>query len=84
MPKVIKKVPKEEYWINVKNGNYRKVTEYADLDIRFPGVYEKMTGDKIVEMYLEDDLDETLKVDSEFNQATFLLASMIQIGRAHV
>ena len=68
---------KEEYWMNVTNGNYKKATEYANLDIKFPGVYEKMTGDQIVEMYLEDDLDETLKVDNEFNQATFLLASMI-------
>ena len=68
---------KDEYWLNVKNGNYKKATEYADLDIRFPGIYKKITGDKLVEMYLEDDLDETLKVDHEFNQASFLLASMI-------
>jgi DNA polymerase elongation subunit (family B) len=30
-----------------------------------------------VERYLDDDLDETLKVDQEFNQASFLMASMI-------
>jgi DNA polymerase elongation subunit (family B) len=30
-----------------------------------------------VERYLDDDLDETLKVDQEFNQGSFLLASMI-------
>jgi len=68
---------KEEYWLNVQNGNYKKASEYADLDIKFPDVYKKMTGDKLVEMYLDDDLDETLKVDQEFNQASFLLASMI-------
>jgi DNA polymerase elongation subunit (family B) len=47
------------------------------LDVKFPGVYKKITGDKLVEMYLDDDLDETLKVDQEFNQGSFLLASMI-------
>ena len=36
-----------------------------------------MTGDKIVEKYLDDDLDETLKVDQELNQGSFLLAAMI-------
>jgi len=68
---------KEEYWLNVNNGNYKKASEYSDLDIKYPGVYKKITGDKLVEMYLDDDLDETLKVDQEFNQSSFLLASMI-------
>jgi len=68
---------KEEYWLNVQNGNYKKASEYQDLDVKFPGVYKKITGDKIVEMYLDDDLDETLKVDQEYNQSSFLLASMI-------
>ena len=68
---------KEEYWINNQNGKYKKATEYQDLDIKFPGVYEKITGDKIVERYLDDDLEETLKVDQEFNQGSFLLAAMI-------
>ena len=68
---------KEEFWLNTQNGNYKKATEYQDLDIKFPGVYKKITGDKLVEMYLDDDLDETLKVDQEFNQGSFLLASMI-------
>lgn len=68
---------KEEYWLNVNNGNYKKATEYQDLDLKFPEVYKKITGDKLVEMYLDDDLDETLKVDQEFNQGSFLLASMI-------
>lgn len=68
---------KDEYWLNVNNGNYKKGIDYQDLDIKFPGVYKKITGDKLVEMYLDDDLDETLKVDQEFNQGSFLLASMI-------
>jgi len=68
---------KEEYWINNQNGKYKKATEYQDLDKKFPGVYEKITGDKIVERYLDDDLEETLKVDQEFNQGSFLLAAMI-------
>ena len=68
---------KEEFWLNTQNGNYKKATEYEDLDVKFPGVYKKITGDKLVEMYLDDDLDETLKVDQEFNQGSFLLASMI-------
>ena len=68
---------KEEYWLNVKNGKYKKASEYADLDIKFPGTYIKTTGDNLVERYLDDDLEETLAVDKEFNQASFLLASMI-------
>ena len=70
---------KEEYWLNVTNGNYKRADnpEYSDLDIKFPGVYVKVTGDNIVERYLDDDLEETLLVDEEFNQGSFLLASMI-------
>ena len=68
---------KEEFWLNTQNGNYKKATEYQDLDIKFPGVYKKITGDKLVEMYLDDDLEETLKVDQEFNQGSILLAAMI-------
>jgi DNA polymerase elongation subunit (family B) len=68
---------KEEYWLNVQNGKYKKASEYQDLDIKFPGVYIKTTGDNLVERYLDDDLDETLKVDKEFNQGSFLLAAMI-------
>jgi DNA polymerase elongation subunit (family B) len=70
-------VNKEEYWLNIQNGNYKKASDFKDLDVKFPDVYKKITGDKLVEMYLDDDLDETLKVDQEFNQASFLLASMI-------
>lgn len=68
---------KEEYWLNVKNGKYKKIGNFTDLDKKYPGVYIKTTGDDIVERYLDDDLEETLSVDREFNQSSFLLASMI-------
>jgi DNA polymerase elongation subunit (family B) len=70
---------KEEYWLNIQNGKYKKANrpEFDNLDTRFPGVYIKTTGDDIVERYLDDDLEETLAVDEEFNQGTFLLASMV-------
>jgi DNA polymerase elongation subunit (family B) len=70
---------KEEYWLNLTNGKYKKADnpEFDDLDKRFPGTYIKTTGDDIVERYLDDDLEETLLVDEEFNQGTFLLASMV-------
>jgi DNA polymerase elongation subunit (family B) len=70
---------KEEYWLNVQNGKYKKADkpEFKDLDKRFPDVYIKVTGDNLVERYLDDDLEETLLVDEEFNQGSFLLASMI-------
>jgi DNA polymerase I len=70
---------KEEYWLNITNGKYKKADkpEFDNLDKKFPGTYIKTTGDDIVERYLDDDLEETLLVDDEFNQGTFLLASMI-------
>lgn len=70
---------KEEYWLNLTNGKFKKVNNPAfdNLDKRFPGVYVKTTGDDIVERYLDDDLEETLLVDDEFNQGTFLLAGLV-------
>ena len=71
---------KEEYWLNIKNGNYKKVgldPKVDDICSRRSDTYIKTTGDNIVERYLDDDLEETLLVDKEFNQASFLLASMI-------
>jgi DNA polymerase elongation subunit (family B) len=71
---------KEEYWLNITNGNYRKVGQDLKIDQICESrsdVYIKTTGDDLVERYLDDDLDETLKVDHEFNQGSFLLASMI-------
>jgi DNA polymerase elongation subunit (family B) len=70
---------KEEFWLNVKNGKYKRADNpaFENLDTRFPGTYIKVKGDEIVERYLDDDLEETLLVDDEFNQGTFLLASMV-------
>jgi DNA polymerase I len=71
---------KESYWLNTQNGNYRKVGQDPNIDSiceKRTDVYIKTTGDNLVERYLDDDLDETLKVDQEFNQGSFLLASMI-------
>jgi DNA polymerase elongation subunit (family B) len=71
---------KEEYWLNIKNGNYKKVgldPKVDEICERRTDIYIKTTGDNIVERYLDDDLEETLIVDKEFNQASFLLASMI-------
>jgi DNA polymerase elongation subunit (family B) len=66
--------------LNIKNGNYKKVgldTKVDEICERRTDIYIKTTGDNIVERYLDDDLEETLIVDKEFNQASFLLASMI-------
>jgi DNA polymerase elongation subunit (family B) len=71
---------KEDFWLNKTNGNYKKVGVDSKIDEicgRRTDTYEKTTGDKLVERYLDDDLDETLKVDQEFNQGSFLLAAMI-------
>jgi len=70
---------KEEYFLNVNNGKYKLASDYPDLDIRFPKVYKRIAGDKLVEAYLDDDLEETMRVDSEFSQASFLLAKMVPL-----
>ena len=69
----------DDFWLNVTNGKYKKADkpEFNDLDVRFPGVYKKISGRELVEMYLDDDLEETLKVDEEFSQGSFLLASQV-------
>ncbi len=66
---------KEEFWLNIENGNYRKVGVDPKVDAiceKYNKVYIKTTGDDLVERYLDDDLEETLLVDEEFNQGTFL------------
>ena len=71
---------KEEFWLNTQNGKYKKVGQDLKVDEiceKRTDVYIKTTGDNLVERYLDDDLEETLAVDKEFNQASFLLASMI-------
>jgi DNA polymerase elongation subunit (family B) len=71
---------KDEYWLNTENGKYKKVGVDSKIDevcFRRGDIYIKTTGDDIVERYLDDDLEETLIVDDEFNQGTFLLASLV-------
>jgi len=71
---------KEEYWLNIQNGKYKKVGYDSKVDLvceKREDVYIKTTGDNLVERYLDDDLEETLAVDKEFNQGSFLLAAMI-------
>ena len=70
---------KEDFWLNVNNGKYKKASDpqFDNLDSRFPDVYKKVKGDELVERYLDDDLEETLLVDEEFNQGSFLLASLV-------
>ena len=71
---------KDEYWLNTENGKYKKVGVDPKIDevcFRRGDIYLKTTGDNIVERYLDDDLEETLIVDDEFNQSTFLLASLV-------
>jgi len=71
---------KEEYWLNIENGKYKKVGIDPKIDEvceRHSNVYIKTKGDDIIERYLDDDLEETLLVDEEFNQGSFLLASLL-------
>lgn len=71
---------KDEYWLNTENGKYKKVGVDSKIDevcFRRGDIYLKTTGDNIVERYLDDDLEETLIVDDEFNQGSFLLASLL-------
>jgi DNA polymerase elongation subunit (family B) len=68
-----------EYFFNPKTGQYRLVTDpkVKDIEKKYPGVYERVNGKYIVERYLLDDIWETLEVDAQFNQASFLLSSMV-------
>ena len=71
---------KEEFWLNIQNGKYKKVGVDPTIDeacSKHSNVYIKTTGDNLVERYLDDDLEETLTVDEEFNQGSFLLASLV-------
>ena len=69
----------KEFYLNVNNGKYKEVGGEGlfDIDKKYPDVYKKVTGSEIVEQYLMDDLWETMEVDGQFNQASFLLASMV-------
>ena len=69
----------KEFYLNIKNGKYKLTSTdgLKNLDKRFPKTYKKVNGEEIVEKYLIDDLWETQEVDGQFNQASFLLASMV-------
>jgi len=69
----------KEFYLNVENGKYKPVGSEGlyDIDKKFPDVYKRVGGAEIVERYLMDDLWETMEVDGQFNQASFLLASMV-------
>lgn len=74
---------KKEFWFNETNGEYRlceKYPELQDLDTKYPTIYKKVTGDYITKRYLMDDLWETLQIDTQFNQAAFMLANIIPTG----
>jgi len=69
----------KEFYLNIENGKYKPVGSEGlyDIDKKFPNIYKKVGGAEIVERYLMDDLWETMEVDGQFNQASFLLASMV-------
>ena len=69
----------KDFYLNVDNGEYRSVDEKGmdGLDHKFPNVYKRVGGEHIVEQYLLDDLWETMVVDEQYNQASFLLAGMM-------
>jgi len=69
----------KEFYLNVENGKYKPVGGEGlfNIDKKFPKVYKRVGGAEIVEQYLMDDLWETMEVDGQFNQASFLLASMV-------
>ena len=70
----------EEFWMNKENGAYKKVGFNSKIDeicSRRDDVYKLVTGSKIIEDYLDDDLYETMIVDEQFNQANFLLSKLV-------
>ena len=69
-----------DYWMNKENGNYKRVgidSKVDEICERRTDVYDKTTGSKIIEDYLDDDLYETMVVDEQFNQANFLLSKLV-------
>ena len=60
-----------KYWFNGDNGEWGILKDDIPLDSQV------VNGKFIVEKYLIDDLWETEKVDSIFNQATFLLSKVL-------
>ncbi len=73
-------IENKEFWFNEKNGQYRKCEdnpELVDLDIQYPKIYKKVTGSYITKRYLMDDLWETLQVDNQYNQAAYLMSTIL-------
>ncbi len=62
-----------EYAYNDKNGDWYKVSDRMELK----DDYKVVTGSYLIQRYLLDDLWETEKVDSIFNQASFLLGKIL-------
>jgi len=69
----------KDYYFNPKTGGYKEVGSPGTENLmeRFPGHYEKVNGEYLIERYLYDDIWETMVVDEEFNQANFLLAKLV-------
>jgi hypothetical protein len=69
----------KDYYFNPKTGGYKEVGSPGTENLmeRFPGHYEQVNGEYIIERYLYDDIWETMVVDEEFNQANFLLAKLV-------
>ena len=69
----------EQYYYNPTSGGYKLIGDPGTENLlqRFPGKFEIKTGKNIIEMYLDDDLYETMVVDEEFNQANFLLSKLV-------
>lgn len=69
----------KDYYLNPKTGKYKEVGSVGTENLmeRFPGHYEKVNGNYIIERYLYDDIWETMIVDGEYNQANFLLSKLV-------
>jgi DNA polymerase elongation subunit (family B) len=69
----------KDYYFNPKTGGYKEVGTPGTENLmeRFPGHYEQVNGEYLIERYLYDDIWETMVVDEEFNQANFLLAKLV-------
>ena len=69
----------KDYYLNPKTGKYKEVGSVGTENLmeRFPGHYQKVNGNYIIERYLYDDIWETMVVDGEYNQANFLLSKLV-------
>ena len=69
----------KDYYFNPKSGKYKEIGAPGTEGLmeKYPGHYEKVNGNYIIERYLYDDIWETMVVDEEFNQANFLLAKLV-------